>query len=212
MMSAILEWRACMRGLHDDSPVYAGKVAQNPSQPVLYQTARVTLRRMTAEDQTEFIELAKASIELHRPWITLPETPEEFGNYLNHYETTDGESTLICARETGAIAGFVTINDVIRGPYLRATVGYGAFAPSQRRGYMSEGFGLVFRFAFHDLGLHRLEADIQPGNKASVTFAKSAGFRYEGFSPGFIRIDGSWKDHERWAITSDMAQRAGQDS
>ena len=69
---------------------------------------------------------------------------------------------------------------------------------------MSEGFELVFRFVFGDLSLHRLEADIQPANEASLRLARRVGFRREGYSPKFILIDGSWKDHERWAINSDM--------
>jgi ribosomal-protein-alanine N-acetyltransferase len=184
--------------------VYAGKVGQISARSILHEAKRVALRRMTIEDQEEFIALSRASAELHRPWITIPETPSAFFKYLDYFESSEAECTLICSRESGAMAGFININDVIRGPYQRATVGYGVFAPSARQGYMSEGFGLLFRFAFVDLGLHRLEADIQPGNSASVSLAKHVGFRYEGFSPGFICIGGSWKDHERWAVTSDM--------
>jgi ribosomal-protein-alanine N-acetyltransferase len=69
---------------------------------------------------------------------------------------------------------------------------------------MREGFELIFRFAFGYLGLHRLEADIQPGNEPSLRFARRAGFRREGYSPRFARIDGVWRDHERWAINNDM--------
>jgi [ribosomal protein S5]-alanine N-acetyltransferase len=188
---------------------YAGKVAQKSERPILYESTRVALRRITADDEEEFTQLARASIKLHRPWIFLPEDAAEFANYLGHYESGEAESTVICVRESGAIAGFVTINDVVRGPYQRATVGYGAFAPSAGRGYMSEGFGLVFRFAFGELGLHRLEADIQPGNVASLSFAEKIGFRREGLSPAFICIDGAWKDHERWAVTSDMVMPRG---
>ncbi len=161
---------------------------------------------MASDDQEEFTRLARASAEFHRPWVTIPQTAAEFADYLQRYESSDAESTLIFLRESGALAGFVTINDIIRGPYQRATVGYGSFASCAGRGYMSEGFGLVLRFAFGDLRLHRLEADIQPGNKASIRFAKRVGFRHEGFSPGFVLIDGAWRDHERWAITSDMVQ------
>lgn len=159
---------------------------------------------MTDGDQEEFTALARQSIELHHPWVYIPENSAEYAEYLRHFERSDAESTLICERESGAIAGFVTINDIIRGPYQRATAGYGVFAPSARQGYMCEGFGLVFRFAFGDLGLHRLEADIQPGNSASIRFAAKIGFQREGLSPGFVYINGSWKDHERWAVTSDM--------
>ena len=71
---------------------------------------------------------------------------------------------------------------------------------------MSEGLPLVVRFAFENLGLHRLEADIQPTNQLSLKLAEKAGFRREGYSPAFIRINGVWRDHERWALTSVTAE------
>jgi ribosomal-protein-alanine N-acetyltransferase len=75
---------------------------------------------------------------------------------------------------------------------------------------MAEGIELVLRHAFGALGLHRLEANIQPGNDRSIALAKRAGFRLEGFSPRYLKIDGRWRDHERWAILAEeWASRNG---
>ena len=75
---------------------------------------------------------------------------------------------------------------------------------------MREGMELVLDLAFGRLGLHRIQANIQPGNEASIALVRGAGFRREGFSPRYLMIGGQWRDHEQWAITvEDLGERAG---
>jgi ribosomal-protein-alanine N-acetyltransferase len=68
---------------------------------------------------------------------------------------------------------------------------------------MHEGMLLVLNDAFRKLKLHRLEANIQPGNHASIALVKRCGFVQEGFSHRYLKICGRWKDHERWAVLSE---------
>ena len=166
--------------------------------------AKATLRPLTEDDQAEFLDLVAASVELHRPWVSLPSTANEFQAYLARYAHGGEEALLVCAGGSGAIAGLVNLNSVIRGRFQNASVAYAAFAPTAGRGYMTEGLGLAVRYAFGELRLHRLEAQIQPDNHASLRLVRRAGFRYEGLSPDLLFIDGAWRDHERWAITSTM--------
>ena len=166
--------------------------------------SRVTLRLLTAADQSEFVSLAAASAGLHHPWMSLPATPPEFRAYLTRFDHVTAEGLLVCLRGSGAIAGMVNINSIIRGRFQNGSLSYAAFAPAAGQGYMSEGLGLVLRYAFEQLRLHRLEAQIQHGNHASVRLVRRLGFRYEGDSPELLFIDGAWRDHQRWAITSDM--------
>jgi len=68
---------------------------------------------------------------------------------------------------------------------------------------MTEALQLVLRHAFTKLELHRLEANIQPGNTASIALAKRCGFELEGYSPRYLKVGGRWRDHERWAIRAE---------
>jgi ribosomal-protein-alanine N-acetyltransferase len=100
----------------------------------------------------------------------------------------------------GAVLGVVNLNEIVRGAFDSAYLGYYGFSPHTGQGYMTEGLRLVLRHAFRRLGLHRLEANIQPGNRASRALVRRLGFRREGFSPRYLKIGGPWRDHERWAI------------
>ncbi|GLX97141.1 GNAT family N-acetyltransferase [Herbidospora sp. NBRC 101105] len=164
--------------------------------------SRVELSPFTVADQDEFCSLVAASAGLHTPWMQLPATPEAFQDWMRRFDGGANLGFLIRVRETGAAAGMVNINSIIRGRYQGASLGYAAFAPSAGRGYMTEGLTLVLRHAFEELRLHRLEANVQPGNTASLAMVRRLGFRYEGLSPDYLYIDGAWRDHERWAVTA----------
>jgi [ribosomal protein S5]-alanine N-acetyltransferase len=164
----------------------------------------VVLRPVTADDQDEFLTLARASVSLHHPWYSMPMTPAEYQAYIARYSQPTTEGFLICLRDGGAIAGIVTIDTIVRGRFQSGTLSYATFAPSAGQGYMTEGLELVLRYAFGELRLHRLEASIQPGNLASLRLVGRLGFRREGYSPAMLFIDGAWRDHERWAITREL--------
>src|SRR6185295_8633045 len=136
-------------------------------------TPRIVLRPPTLDDESELIASAQASAELHQPWITPPSTPEAFRRYLDAMARPENHGILVCAKETGRIAGVVNLTNVVLGIFRSGYLGYYAFAGFERRGLMREGLRAVVRYAFHDLALHRLEANIQPGNAASIALVRS---------------------------------------
>ncbi|TDD77941.1 N-acetyltransferase [Actinomadura darangshiensis] len=164
--------------------------------------SRVELCPLTLADQDEFCSLVRASAELHQPWMQLPATAPGFRAWMSRFEDGANRGFLIRVRETGAAAGMININSIIRGRYQGASIGYAAFVSTARRGYMTEGLAVAKQYAFDDLRLHRLEANIQPANKASLALVQRVGFHYEGLSPAYLYINGAWRDHERWALTA----------
>jgi ribosomal-protein-alanine N-acetyltransferase len=164
---------------------------------------RTYLRRGRDRDAPEFVDLMKASFELHQPWSFPPTDADDFRALVERARGDDFELLLLCRRGDDAILGFFNLSQIFRGPFLNAYLGYAVGQPHARKGYMGEGMQLVLRHAFDSLRLHRLEANIQPSNAASIALAKGAGFRLEGFSPRYLKIDGQWRDHERWAIVAE---------
>ncbi|WP_418959991.1 GNAT family N-acetyltransferase [Streptomyces tritici] len=167
---------------------------------------RVALRPYAADDAEEFTAAARDSRALHRPWLFPPQTAEAYATYRRTLEEDPARlGFLVCDRAAdGRIAGFVNINNIVHGAFLSGALGYGAFAHAAGRGLLGEGLRLVVGHAFGALGLHRLEANIQPGNAASRALVMRTGFRLEGYSPAMLFVDGAWRDHERWALTSEM--------
>jgi ribosomal-protein-alanine N-acetyltransferase len=166
--------------------------------------SRVKLRTPTPADGEEFIAAMRSSRKLHAGWVTAPNTPAAFEALLERARQESFESMLACLAGEGTIVGVFNISNIIRGSFQSAFLGYGAVAAHTGRGYMTEGLELVLRRAFTDLRLHRLEANIQPGNAASIALVKRCGFVCEGFSERYLKIAGRWRDHERWAIRAEQ--------
>ena len=168
---------------------------------VIEQGRRVYLRAPRSSDRDEFLRLVHASRELHRPWVYAPETPREFAAYLGRCSNSTERCFLVCRQDDDALVGVYNLSQIARGFFESAYLGYYAFAPAAGQGLMADGLGLVLRYTFRKLKLHRLEANIQPDNERSKRLVERAGFRYEGYSPRYLKIGGRWRDHERWAIT-----------
>ncbi len=166
------------------------------------------MRELDTGDRDELLALVLESRELHRPWAYPPERSDQLDDLLARSRGEDFVSLLACRAQDGAIAGVFNISQIVRGAFQSAFLGYYAHARHAGRGYMREGLGLVLAHAFGRLALHRIEANIQPGNAASIALARSAGFRLEGFSPRYLLVGGQWRDHERYAITADEAQKS----
>jgi len=162
-------------------------------------SARVYLRHVRESDRREFVELMCESKHLHEPWISPPTNSQGYSQYLARTASSDHEGFVLARYTDDAIVGVINLNNVVRGSFLSASLGYYVGAPYSGQGYMAEGLALVKNYAFSTMNLHRLEANIQPDNVRSTALVKRSGFQFEGIAPAFLYIAGAWRDHERWA-------------
>jgi ribosomal-protein-alanine N-acetyltransferase len=161
---------------------------------------RVFLRSPQPDAMRAFLGAVRRSRALHRGWVEPPDTPGAFREYLAR---RDSAQQWVIDWETGGLVGVINLNNVVLGNFQSAALGYYAFAEFAGRGLMKEGMLLVLQHAFFDLKLHRVEANIQPRNRASLALVRSCGFVKEGFSRKMLKVGGRWRDHERWALLSD---------
>jgi [ribosomal protein S5]-alanine N-acetyltransferase len=163
----------------------------------------VVLRPVSIEDSAELIAANLASISLHEPWVCPCRNEASFHAYFNRCKDERYVGLIARERASGRIAGVVNLSEIVGGFFQNAYLGYYGIAGMSGRGLMTEAVRLGVNHAFHSLGLHRLEANIQPGNAPSRALAQRLGFRQEGFSPRYLKIAGDWRDHERWAILAE---------
>lgn len=164
---------------------------------------RVYLRVPRAADEQEFVSLMRSSRSFHRQWASAPTDSARFLAYLQDCNRPDFEARLVCRRSDDRILGFFNISQITRGSLQSAYLGYAVGEHHAGQGYMREAIELLLHVAFVELELHRLEANIQPGNAASRALLRACGFTLEGFSPRYLKIAGRWRDHERWALLAD---------
>jgi len=154
-------------------------------------------------DEGEFLAAVARSRKLHRSWVQAPLTPDAFRDHLGRHEGPRSAVFFIWIEEPRGLVGVVNLNEIVRGVFQSAYLGYYAFEPFAGRGLMRKGLSRVIAHAFRIMKLHRLEANIQPGNTRSKALVKQLGFRREGFSPRYLKIKGRWRDHERWTLLSE---------
>jgi RimJ/RimL family protein N-acetyltransferase len=158
------------------------------------------IREPVLEDENQFLAAMQSSHALHAPWVVPPLTAEEFKNYIYRYRQGNQKSYLVID-DSDAIIGVFNISEIIRGPFQNAYLGFFGVNGHNAKGKMSVGLKLVLEKGFNELGLHRFEANIQPDNTPSIQLVQKNGFRKEGYSPRYLKINNTWCDHERWAIT-----------
>jgi ribosomal-protein-alanine N-acetyltransferase len=163
----------------------------------------VDVQRARRTDAAELIAANRENVAYHAPWFSSFTDQVGFDAWLAR--GVMGPHVQLVARErpSGALVGVIALSEIVLGVFRSAYLGYAGFAATGGRGLMTQALRAAVRYAFDEIGLHRVEANIQPENVRSIALAQRAGFTKEGLSPGYLFIDGAWRDHERWALRAD---------
>lgn len=96
--------------------------------------------------------------------------------------------------------GHVSVSNLVWGAFRSGFLGYSLDQTETSQGYTTEAIAASIAFLFGELRLHRIEANIMPGNKASLRVVQKLGFECEGLSPKYLKINGVWEDHLHYVI------------
>jgi [ribosomal protein S5]-alanine N-acetyltransferase len=172
---------------------------------------KTAIRLLELADAVEMLELRRRNemflkpFEPTRPpgYLTLEAQRREIEYGIQARLSDRGYAFAILAVPGDRLIGRIALSNVVRGAWQSATLGYFVGEEANGKGHCSEAVDLVLDFAFSEIGLHRIQAAVMPRNEASARVLARNGFRFEGFAPDFLRIDGRWEDHHVYAITAE---------
>ena len=168
---------------------------------------RIALARPSRSHEPAFLAAVRASRALHAGFVVPPTTPAAYREYLARFGSrragVRGLGFFAVRRADRAIAGVLNLSEIVRGAFQSAYLGYYALAPHAGAGHMTEAMVLVLDAAFGELGLHRVEANVQPVNLRSLALVERAGFAREGYSRRYVKVGGRWRDHVRFALLAE---------
>ena len=129
---------------------------------------------------------------LHIPYPYAPSDAREYVQRARRrFRAGKGLSLQILRREDRALLGGIGLHD-LSDEGARAEVGYWLGRRYRGMGYVAEAVEAVLKMGFRELGLHRIEAGVLPGNRASIAVLRRAGFTREGVLRDYVKKDGRW--------------------
>jgi len=160
------------------------------------------LRPLHIGDAERLAELVVRSREFLAPWE--PVRPESYFTLAGQREAvakslTSAASGLmepfVILDDDGEVVGRINLNNIVRGPFQSASMGYWLDQQATGRGLATMAAGELVELAFGDLGLHRVEAGTLPNNLASQAVLLRNGFEQFGYAPRYLAIAGVYSDH-----------------
>ncbi len=176
-----------------------------------FQTDRLVFEPITVEHAPNIHAFYLENRKHLEPWE--PKRDEMFYRLDTHIQNCEsaeesfrkgiGYGFIVKLKETDEFIGRVNLNNVVRGVFHNAYIGYFMAQKYNGKGYMTEAVKKVVEHACYELKLHRIQAAVIPTNYGSIRVVEKAGFRKEGLALRYLKINGEWKDHLLYAITEE---------
>ena len=170
---------------------------------------RLLLRPLRPEDADEYSSVRAANRHWLSRWdATSPVPPtgsRTFGDLVDYYqeEALAGRMLPFVIETDGRIVGQINVSNIVMGSFRSCTVGYWVSESVAGQRIVPTALALVADHAMGDLGLHRVEVNIRPENAASLAVVRRLCFRDEGVRRRMLHIDGDWRDHRSFALTTE---------
>ncbi len=177
-----------------------------------YSGSRVFLELLQRSHAPELLAYRRRNLEYHRPYspaqderdLQIAEQEALIAGFLERATRDHGYHFGVFLRQGGKLIGQLNLNNVVRGVFQNAYVGYSMDEAHTGQGLMSEALGIACGVGFSVLALHRLQAAVMPWNIASSRVVEKNAFRKEGYAPGYLKIAGRWEDHMIFARRADQ--------
>ena len=169
----------------------------------------ILLRPLRPEDADDYVSVRARNRHWLSPWdATSPVRvtgSRTFDDVVAFYqeEALAGRMLPFVIETEGELVGQVNVSNIVLGSFRSCTVGYWVSQAVAGRGIVPTALALAADHAFEELGLHRVEVNIRPENVASLAVVRKLRFRDEGLRPRMLHIDGDWRDHRSFALTTE---------
>ncbi|MBP3961312.1 GNAT family N-acetyltransferase [Paenibacillus lignilyticus] len=172
---------------------------------VTLRTKHLTLRMIDESDISKVHEFVMRNKEALIPWeparsdeyYTMAFQKQLVQSDMQSIHSGQSVKFWICKNDQpqGDLIGTVTLNNIVRGAFQSCHLGYRMDIAERSKGYMKEALARTISYAWEELNLHRIEANIMPRNTASLRAVEKLGFKQEGLAHDYLRINGEWEDH-----------------